>query len=155
MVTKIWVSIGSGNGLWPAGTWTNVHISLVNLCGINLRAILQQIQCIQAAVQCNKKYIPIWDWRTGFLLDADEQPMVLLWIHKSRLVTTFCVSNRHWIAVFGLAMPRCMKDRVEGIQEIMNKSKSWKKLEISYFTLISAQLCTGICLHQNQFDHLH
>ena len=47
MATKIWVNIGSGNGLLPDGTKPlpepNVDLSSVKSSGIHLRAILQEI----------------------------------------------------------------------------------------------------------------
>ena len=47
MATKIWVNIGSGNGLLPDGTkpftWTNVDWSSVKSSDIHIRAISQEM----------------------------------------------------------------------------------------------------------------
>ena len=46
MVTKIWVNIGSGNGLLPDGTkptWTNVDLSSMTSSDIDLTANSQDI----------------------------------------------------------------------------------------------------------------
>ena len=43
MATKIWVNIGSGNGLLPDGTWTNVDSSSVKSIDIHMGAISQEI----------------------------------------------------------------------------------------------------------------
>ena len=43
MATEIWVNIGSGNGLLPDGTWTNVDWSSVKSSDIHIRAISQEM----------------------------------------------------------------------------------------------------------------
>ena len=45
MVASIWVNIGSGNGLLPDGaiTWTDVDLSSVGFCGMQLWTISQEV----------------------------------------------------------------------------------------------------------------
>ena len=44
-MTQNWFNFGSGNGLLPDGTitWTNVDLSSVMSCGIDLGAVLQEM----------------------------------------------------------------------------------------------------------------
>ena len=43
MATKVWVNIGSDNGLLPDGTWTNAALSLVRSSDIHLQTISQDL----------------------------------------------------------------------------------------------------------------
>ena len=74
---KIWVNIGSGNGLFPNGTnslleqmgqsviiWTSVDLSSKVICGIHLRAVSQEVlvklirnMCLETTLSTTLDYL--------------------------------------------------------------------------------------------------
>ena len=56
MATKIWVDIGSGDGLLPDGTitWTNVDLSLVKSIDIHIRTNSQEMPQLSITKICLK-----------------------------------------------------------------------------------------------------
>ena len=86
VVTKIWVNIGSGNGLLPDGTitWTNVDFSLVMSRGIHLLVF-----CIMGCKSYFQNYSHISQWQWGGNIHGVKFTTALLVIYSIGDISDF------------------------------------------------------------------